>query len=128
MMKLADISYSRNGRPKVDFFHLGIFNFLKTTLGFRYTKFNNRGHYLKEVNGVYSKVKFYTLSIDFKNYISENFEELEISKEISKDDFLDEFKRKSPIKNGSMARDILSENFELSEKNKQLLLEQMKNF
>jgi hypothetical protein len=121
MVKLADIYPSRNGRPKVDFFLLGIYNLLKTQLGFRYTKFDGKGNYLKEQNGVYKIVNFHDLRDDFRNYISDNFEELEVSKEIGLDDFMNEYYKKTPIKDGNYAREYLAEDFELSDYNKHII-------
>lgn len=122
MIKLADVYTYRNGKPKVEFFEYGIYELLKSTLGFRYSKLNGKGYYLKEENGLYKIVSFYELKDDFRNYINNNFEELEIAKEIGRNDFMNEYYKKTPIKNGNYAREYLSEDFELSEENKKLLL------
>jgi hypothetical protein len=121
MIKLADIYPSRNGKPKVEFFLLGIYNLLKTTLEFRYTKLNGKGYYLKEEKGLYKIVSFHKLKDDFRNYVSNNFEEMEISKEIGRNDFMNEYYKKAPIKNGNYAREYLSDDFELSEENKHVI-------
>lgn len=121
MIKLADIYPSRNGKPKVDFFQLGIYDLLKIQLGFRYAKFDGKGNYLKEENGVYKIVNFHKLKDDFRDYISDHFEELEVSKEIGLDDFMNEYYKKTPIKDGNYARVYLAEDFELSDYNKHII-------
>ena len=121
MIKLADIYPSRNGKPKVDFFLLGIYDLHKTQLGFRYAKFDGKGNYLKAENGVYKIVNFHKLRDDFRNYISDNFEALEASKEIGRDDFMNEYYKKTPVKDGNYAREYLAEDFELSDYNKHII-------
>lgn len=121
MIKLTDIYPSRNGKQKVDFFLLGIYDILKSQLGFRYAKLDGKGNYLKAENGVYRIVNFHNLKDDFRNYISHNFEKLDASKEIGRDDFMNEYYKQTPIKDGNYAREFLAEDFELSDYNKHIL-------
>jgi hypothetical protein len=119
MSKLADIN--NNKKRKVVFFHLGIYDLLKHQLGFRYTKINKKGYYLKESNGIFVITDFEELRDSFKAFIKENFDTLELSNEINLNDFLEEYYRQGPIRNGNFARDFLSEDFQLSEYNLDLI-------
>ena len=67
-----------------------------------------KGNYLKLENGVYKIVHFHDLRDDFRNYISDNFEELEVSKDIGLDDFMNEYYKKTPIKDGKLCKRVLS--------------------
>jgi hypothetical protein len=117
MIKLIDYYNTKNGKKKIDFFLLGIYDLLKFKLGFRYTKINKKGYYLKESNGIYEIVGFHKLKDEFKKFVDENYDSLEFSKEVNYNDFMEAYYAKSPIKNGNYAREYLSEDFELSETN-----------
>lgn len=122
MIKLADVYQQKNGKKKIKFFELGLYDLLKVKLGFRYTKINGKGYYLKENNGIYEISYFHHLGDSFRKFIEEEFENLEISKEIDFKDFMEEYYKKGPIRNGNYARDYLSEDFVLSPENLNLIL------
>ena len=122
MIKLIDYFKQKNGKIKIDFFLLGVYDLLKNELGFKYTKINKKGYYLKESNGIYTVVGFHKLKDEFKKFIDENYEKLEFSKEIDYHDFMEAYFEKPPIKNGNYAREYLSEDFELSERNLHLIM------
>ncbi len=122
MIKLADIFEYKNGKKKIKFFQLGIYDLLKRELGFRYTKINGKGYYLKNRKGIYMISYFYHLEDAFIEYIEQEFENLELSKEIDYHSFMNEYYKIRPIRNGNFARDYLSENFQLTESNLHLIL------
>lgn len=122
MIKLADIYQFKKGKKKIVFFELGIYDLLKEKLGFRYTKINGKGHYLKGNNGIYEVSYFHQLRESFKEFVKKEFDNLEISKEIDLRSFMNEYYHRQPIKNGNHARDYLSEGFQLSDYNLNLLL------
>jgi hypothetical protein len=124
MIKLADIFSYKNGRKKIEFFEMGIYDLLKR-LGFRYVKINGKGQYLKEKNGIYELSYFHHLSKSFIKYIEQEFENLEISKEIDLHSFMNEYYKKRPIRNGNYARDYLGEDFQLSAYNRDLILQKI---
>ena len=121
MIKLAHIHQYKNGRKRIKFFELGIYDLLKR-IGFRYTKIKGKGYYLKEKDGIYQISRFHRLSENFIKHIEQEFENLEISKEIDLESFMNEYYKKNPIKNGNYARDYLSEDFQLSSNNLDLIL------
>ena len=121
MIKIIDYYNTKYGKKKIDFFLSGIYDLLKFKLGFRYTKINKKGYYLKELNGVYDIVGFHKLKDEFKKFIDENFEDLEFSKEVSYNDFMEAYYSKSPIKDGKHARVYLSKDFMLTETNIHLI-------
>ncbi len=88
MIKLADIFEYKNGKKKIKFFQLGIYDLLKRELGFRYTKINGKGYYLKNRKGIYMISYFYHLEDAFIEYIEQEFENLELSKEIDYHSFM----------------------------------------
>ncbi|NQU54449.1 MAG: hypothetical protein HQ522_18145 [Bacteroidetes bacterium] len=123
MIKLADIYKYKNGRKKIVFFELGIYDLLKEKLGYRYTKINGKGYYLKDNNGIYEVSYFHHLGNSFRTYIEQEFENLEISNQIDLHSFMNEYYHRKPIKDGNYARDYLSEGFQLSNYNLQLILQ-----
>lgn len=125
MIKLLNFYNTKNGKKKIDFFLLGVYYLLKFKLGFRYTKINMKGYYLKDSDGIYEVVGFHKLRDEFKKFIDENYENLELSKEISYHEFMDAYFEKSPIKNGNYSREYLSEDFKLSETNLHLVMLQI---
>jgi len=82
MIKLADIYQYKNGKRTIVFFELGIYDLLRNRLGFRYTKIKKKGYFLKENNGIYEISYFHRLGDSFRKFIEQEFENLEISKEI----------------------------------------------
>ena len=125
MMKIAHIYKYKNGRKRIEFFELGIYKLLKDELGYRYYKIKGKGYYLKEKNGIYEISYFHNLLDDFIQYIEQEFENLNISKEIDLHSFLNEYYKKRPIKNGNFARDFLSNGFELTNSNLLLVLQEI---
>ncbi len=121
-MKLADIHTYKNGRKKITFFELGIYDLLKNKLGFRYTKINDKGHYLKEFNGIYKVVNFFDLRDEFVKYLGDDFGSMEISKEIDFHTFENEYYKINPIRNGHFAKSCLKRDFYLSPFNEHLIL------
>jgi len=121
-MKLADIYKFNSGKKKVVFFEMGLYELLKNTLGYRYAKINNKGYYLQEVSGIYKKVDFHKLKDSLRKYLEDSFENLDEAKEIEFHDFMNAYLEKSPVKNGNYAREYLSEDFELSDYNRHLIL------
>ncbi len=121
MIKIIDHYTTRNGKKKIDFFMLGIYDLLKNRLGFRYTKINKKGYYLKEKNGIFKVVGFHKLKDAFKAFIENNYESFEFSNEIDYHFFMESYYEKSPIKNGNYAREYLSEDFTLSDSNLHLI-------
>ncbi|MEP5341235.1 MAG: hypothetical protein ABJL44_15965 [Algibacter sp.] len=124
MIKLADIYEYKNGRKKITFFEKGIYDCLKK-LGYRYSKINNKGYYLIEKNEVFEIAYFHHLGADFIKHIEQEFTNLDISKKLNLEDFMNEFYKKRPIRNGNYARDYLGENFQLSDSNLDLILKQI---
>jgi hypothetical protein len=124
MIKLANIFHNKSGQIKIEFFEMGIYDLLKR-LGFRYTKIKGKGYYLKEKNGIYEISYFHHLGDSFRKYIEQEFDNLEISNEIDLNSFMNEYYKKRPIKNGNYARDYLSEDFQLSGYNLNLILEKI---
>lgn len=122
MIKLADIFEYKNGKKKIEFFELGIYDLLKEKLGFRYAKINGKGYYLKEKDGIYEISYFHHLGDDFREYLEREFENLDISKETDFHSFMNEYYKKRPIRNGNYARDYLSEDFQLTDSNLHLIL------
>ena len=122
MIKLADVFEYKNGKKKIEFFELGIYDLLKEKLGFRYAKINGKGYYLKEKDGIYEISYFQHLGDDFREYLEHEFENLDISKEIDFHNFMNEYYKKRPIRNGNYARDYLSEDFQLTDSNLHLIL------
>ena len=118
MIKLAEIRESKTGRKKIEFFQLGIYDLLKNHLGFRYTKINKKGYYLKlNIDGMFEVVNFLKLSEAFREYISTEFENISELKGVTYNEFMNEYYSKRPIKNGNYCREYLSEDFELSPEN-----------
>ncbi|MFC0878716.1 hypothetical protein ACE01N_19130 [Saccharicrinis sp. FJH2] len=122
MIKLADIYTLKNETKRVEFFLYGIYDLLKEKLGFRYTKINGKGYYLKENDGIYEISYFHHLGHDFQKYIEQEFDKLEISNEIDYHSFMDEYFKQRPIRNGNYAREYLGEDFQLSPKNLHLVM------
>jgi hypothetical protein len=122
MIKIADVFESGNGMKKVKFFHLGLYDLLREKLGFRYTKINKRGYYLKNIDGIYKVVDFHELKDSIVNFIKKDFDTINFNIPINYIDFLNEFYRQMPIKNGNFSRVYLGENFILSDENKHLIL------
>jgi len=122
MIKIAKIIEIGKGKKKVEFFHLGIYDLLKVELGYRYTVINKKGYFLKEIDGVLKVVQFIDIKDDFKNHIKNNFETIKIEGAISYHDFIEEYFKQSPIKNGNYIRTYLNENFILSKENKHQIL------
>lgn len=122
MIELANIYEYKNGKKKIVFFELGIYDLLKEKLGFRYSKIKGKGYYLKENNGVFEIVGFHHLGLAFKEFIKKEFYNLDISKQIDYISFMNEFYKRRPIRDGNYARDYLSEDFQLSESNLHLIL------
>jgi|GEM_PF-1575797 len=122
MIKIADIFELKNGKKKVEFFHLGIYDLLREKLGFRYTRINKKGYYLKYSNGIYKVASFHELKDSFLDFIKNDFDSIEFNISVDYHDFINEYYKQSPVKNGDFARDYLSENFALSDENKHLVL------
>lgn len=122
MIKIADIFELKNGKKKVKFCHLGIYDLLRERLGYRYTKINNKGYYLKYNNGIYKVANFHNLRESFVDFIKNEFGSIKFNSAIDHHDFINEYYSQSPIKNGNFARDYLSENFVLSHENRHLIL------
>jgi hypothetical protein len=114
----------KSGKIKFKFFELHIYKLLKDH-GFRYTKFNKKGFYLKKDKGVYKVCNFQELIDFFVKYIEENFERLKFPKEIDKELFINEIYAKRPIKNGDFARCFLGKDFELTKQNLDIILEEL---
>lgn len=121
MIKLIDYKKSKTGRIKIDFSLLGIYSLLKNKFGFRYVKIDKKGYYLKELDRIYKVVGFHKLKDTFREFVEDNYEQLEFSKEIDYHDFIEAYFKKSPIKNGNFAREYLSKDFVLSEPNLHLI-------
>ncbi|WP_308993369.1 hypothetical protein QLS71_011325 [Mariniflexile litorale] len=47
MIKIAEINELKNGKKNIVFFELGIYKTLKEKLGFKFTKIDKKGYYLK---------------------------------------------------------------------------------
>lgn len=122
MIKLADIYQYKNGKKKINFFELGIYVLLKEKLRFRYAKIDGKGYFLQEKNGIYEISYFYQLGDSFSKFIQQEFDNLEISKEIDLHSFMNEYYHRRPIRNGNYVRDYLSKGFQLSDNNKRLIL------
>jgi hypothetical protein len=122
MIRIADIFEIGNGMKKITFFHLGLYNLLREKFGFRYSKINNRGYYLKNIDGIYKVVDFHELKDSIVNFIKKDFDTISFNIPINYIDFLNEFYRQMPIKNGNFARVYLSENFVLPDQNKHHIL------
>jgi len=123
MIKLADIKISKRGKRKVVFFQLGIYDLLKNHLGYRYTKINKRGYYLRIKNdGMFEVVNFLKLSESFREYISSEFENHEELKEISYNAFMNEYYSIRPITDSNYCKKYLSEDFKLTSENLHLIL------
>jgi len=122
MIKIADIFELKNGKKKVEFFHLGIYDLLREKLGFKYTRINKKGYYLKYSHGIYNVVNFHELKDSFLDFIKNDFGSINFNLSIAYLDFINEYYRQSPIKNGNFARTYLSENFTLSDENKHIIL------
>lgn len=122
MIKIAEVSTTKQGIVKIDFNQMGIYDFLKNTFGFRYTKIDGKGYYLKQDSkGIYQRVNFYDLPHSFLKYAENNMKTLPIGSEVDYEDFFNAFVEKSPVKNGNFCRDYLSEDFELSDYNLHLI-------
>lgn len=122
VIKLADIVEYKNGRKKVKIFPYGIYDLLKKELGFRYTKINGKGYYLREENGIYRLSYFHHLEEAFIEYIEQEFENLELSTKVDYHTFMNEYYKVRPIRNGNFARDYLGEKFQLTKSNLHLIL------
>lgn len=122
MIKIADVFQSRNGKKRVEFFHLGIYDLIRNTLGFRYATINGKGYFLKFEDGIYKRTFFGNVKHTFTEYIRSNFNDLELNGDISYSDFMEEYYKKTPVKNGSFIKDYLSEDFELTPSGKHLIL------
>lgn len=113
-MKIADISENNSGKKKVEFFNLGIYNFIKNKLNFRYVKVDGKGYYMQQTKEGFIRSNFSEMEQSFRYYIYENFEKLEINGKIDYHTFLEFYYHKSPIKNNNLLKKLLSEDFELS--------------
>ncbi|MDO6804015.1 hypothetical protein Q4595_16335 [Wenyingzhuangia sp. 1_MG-2023] len=120
-MKIADIKTSKNGIKTVTFFKLGIYTIIKDFLGFRYTQINGKGMYLRYEKGSYRVSNFIELKDSITEYLKTNFENLEINGDIDFENFINNFYHQRPIRKGDFSRDFLSENFELTENNSEIL-------
>jgi|TARA_B110000967_G_scaffold181779_1_gene199233 hypothetical protein len=114
-MKIADIHDYKNGKKRVDFSHLGIYELVRKKLNFRFTKVDGKGYYFEYKNGIYTKSSFNKMQDCFRNHIKTEFENLEINGEVKYLDFLNSYFKKLPLSNGHFAKTYLSEDFELSE-------------
>ncbi len=114
-MKVATIVENKNGSKKVVFSKLGIYNCIKEQLGIRYIKLNRKGYYIKLVKGEYHKCSFYDLWRAFRNFIENEFENLEIDGDIDWLQFLEAYMEQRPLKDYYILRDYLSYNFKISE-------------
>lgn len=123
MIPIVNIIKQKTGQKKFKFFELGIYDLLKNQLGFRYTKINNKGYFLRlKENGYFEIVNFLELSESFRDYIKSEFENIQELKGLSFDEFIHEYYDKSPIKKGDYCRDYLSQDFELTADNLHRLL------
>lgn len=123
MTKLIEINVTKTGKKRIEFFQLGIYELLRTTLGFRYTKINNKGYFLKQKSdGLYEVVNFLKLSEVFRDYIKTDFRAVVQDKGIDYTDFMNAFYSKTPIKNGNFSRGYLGKDFVLSPNNLHLIL------
>lgn len=93
----------KNG--KFTFLEQVVYELIKETLGFRYNKISKE--FFKMENGNYRVAKFQHIRDDFHLYLKNNFDEIEIEGEISKDGLLEEYYRQMPIKNSDFIRIIL---------------------
>lgn len=125
-MKVADIYNYNNGKKKVKFFEMGVYEHIKE-LGYRYTKIKNKTFFLKEENGIYNEVSFKDVKDAFHDYIKDNFDKLEINGEIERHDFMEEYYRQKVVKNSSNIRDDLFEDFESCEDKRHFLLLEVDN-
>jgi len=114
-MKIADIHNYKNGKKRVDFFHLGIYELIRNQLNFRFTKVSGKGYYFHYINGIYKKSSFHRMKDSFRNHIETKFEDLEINGDVKYIDFLNAYFEKSPLSNGHFAKTYLSKDFELSD-------------
>lgn len=121
-MRIANIYESINGKKKVKFITLGIYELLKDTLGFRCSKINNRIHFLEYVNGKYKPVEMHRLKDSLTGYIKNNFELLKFNRLISFGDFMNEYYKQTPLKETNSLKKFLSDEFILSEDNKHTIL------
>ncbi len=121
-MAIAEITNIRGGRKKVKFNKVEIYTFLNEVLGFRYAVLNKEGYYLKNNNGIYECIIFDEIKYTFRNYIENNFDSFEFSNQIKFKDFINEFFAKRPIQDSNLLKSYLKKNLELSEENKQLLI------
>ena len=126
-MKIADIFEYKNGKKRVDFFNLGIYDLIRNNLNFRFINIDGKGYYLEQRNRVFMKSNFYEMEEAFRNYINEKFENLEINGKVTHATFLNFYYKKSPIKDNSLSRKFLSEDFKLSDNELHLLKMQTNN-
>ncbi|MEE9363112.1 MAG: hypothetical protein V3U92_10995 [Cellulophaga sp.] len=117
MTKIVEINEFKNGKKNVEFFELGIYKILKEKFGFRYTKIDKKGYYLKYDKGVYSITNFQHLRDCFHKYLNQEFNNLDLSEKIDFEIFINAYYKKLPVKNGNFCREYLSYDFELTEKN-----------
>lgn len=123
MESFVKIKTYKNGRKKVEFDRIGIYGIIRNKLGFRYTKINGKGYYLKENNGTFERAHSYELGQEFTKYLEKEFENFEFSKEIGFKDFMNQFHSKHDLlRNGKYSRECLGKEFELSKENLHLIL------
>lgn len=119
MERIADIIVMRNGKVKVRFFELGIYEVLKNEFGYRYVKIDGKGYYYKHLeDGGIQSVNFFELADSFRLYIERNFHLFGFNNLIEYKTFLNAFYHYRPIKNGNFARSYLKDKSILSEEEK----------
>jgi len=106
------------GIPKITFDKSAIYNLIKEKFGFKYTQINGKKYFLKKTkNDEYEIIDFYFIEQAFGNYIKDEFYKHKISKETNYINFINEYYKKSPLKNSHKLRKLISEKINLKAEN-----------
>lgn len=115
MNNLFNTKTLKNGKHKFSFSKHGIRQYLKNELNFGFSKIGKKSYYLKQNSeNIYIVTPFNKLKDDFLSAIKSD---KELMKNISFEDFKQDFSKQSPIKNEEYLTNFLSENHSLSADN-----------
>ena len=124
MSPLIFVEEHKNGKKKITFSLDVLYRTLKFKFGYRYVKIGGKGHYLKKTVEGYEVVSFYDLPHTFLDFLRTPLHEYGVPPEIQSRELVELFLTKNPIKNGNLAKILLREEFQISDKDKHILLMQ----
>lgn len=116
MSQFETVTEFKNGKIKILLSPLKMFYILRNNLEFCYVKYNNKGYYLRNVEGRYIVVQFCDLVDAFIEFVKTKYET-----STPKEELLETIYRQAPIKNGVMAKEVLKIDYLSDERMKEIV-------